>query len=287
MKKIFSLLIVLSLCFALTACGSDSEQTDSKGNEVTTSKSAAKEDKKESKEEKKESKESGDATTEAAASDGSGETTEVATEKAEDSSDPQPTGNSITVYNDDGVEVTLLENSDGTYSTNDGVLYYMGEDKVFRARGHEDLHLIVAIEEEEGTYEEQLSKTTITVFSGDGGEVSVTHNNDDTWSTNDGIVYYMGDDGILRAKGYEDLYTERPVYEETDEDDDEEVELENQSLGESMTVYYEDGTEETVTNNVDEGTWVTNSGTVYYMGDDGVLRAKGAPDLYTTNPAAE
>lgn len=222
MKKFLSLLIVLSLCFALTACGSDSEQTDSKGNEVTTSKSAAKEDKKESKEEKKESKESGDATTEAAASDGSGETTEAATEKAEDSSEPQPTGNSITVYNDDGVEVTLLENSDGTYSTNDGVLYY------------------------------------------------------------------MGDDGILRAKGYEDLYTERPVYEETDEeDDDEEVELENQSLGESMTVYYEDGTEETVTNNVDEGTWVTNSGTVYYMGDDGVLRAKGAPDLYTTNPAAE
>ena len=48
-------------------------------------------------------------------------------------------------------------------------------------------------------------------------------------------------------------------------------------------VYYE----ETVTNNVDEGTWVTSAGAVYYLGEDGVLRAKGYPDLYVENPTAK
>ena len=52
----------------------------------------------------------------------------------------------------------------------------------------------------------------------------------------------------------------------------------------TMTVYYSDGTEETVTDNGDE-TWVTSQGAVYYEGTDGVLRARGAEDLFIENPA--
>ena len=231
MKKLISLLIVLSLSFMLVACGSDNSRKESKDSEVTTSSSSDKKEKAEKtektdNEESKESKDSdkSDVSSESSESSESNESAE--SQKSEEStteaSEPSPTDNTIVVYNSDGEEVKLTENTDGTWTTEDGVIYYMGEDKIFRAKGYPNLYMIVTDTEE---------------------------------ST-----------------------------EESNADDDQ---FENQSLGNSMTVYYEDGTEETVTNNVDEGTWVTSAGAVYYLGEDGVLRAKGYPDLYVENPTAK
>ena len=57
----------------------------------------------------------------------------------------------------------------------------------------------------------------------------------------------------------------------------------SQSYGRSMTVYYANGAAETVWENGD-GTWRTSGGLTYYLGVDGVLRARGAADLYTYIP---
>ena len=39
----------------------------------------------------------------------------------------------------------------------------------------------------------------------------ITEYNDGTWRTASGVIYYLGTDGILRARGYADLYSSRPV----------------------------------------------------------------------------
>ena len=52
-----------------------------------------------------------------------------------------------------------------------------------------------------------------------------------------------------------------------------------ETVSNSIVAYYEDGTSETLVDNGD-GTYSTSSGTLYYLGDDGVLRARGASDLY-------
>ena len=51
----------------------------------------------------------------------------------------------------------------------------------------------------------------------------------------------------------------------------------------TLTAYHADGTAETLTEAAD-GAWKTKSGILYYLGFDGVLRARGAEDLYTVKP---
>lgn len=49
--------------------------------------------------------------------------------------------------------------------------------------------------------------------------------------------------------------------------------------GRTMTVYYDDGSPETVAQ-YEDGTWLAPNGAFYLVGIDGVLRAEGYPDLY-------
>ncbi|MDO4974575.1 MAG: hypothetical protein Q4E38_10250, partial [Eubacteriales bacterium] len=58
-----------------------------------------------------------------------------------------------------------------------------------------------------------------------------------------------------------------------------------QATGRTMTVYYSNGTPVSVTE-YNDGTWRTANGTLYYLGTDGVLRARGQLDLYTRYPSA-
>ena len=55
--------------------------------------------------------------------------------------------------------------------------------------------------------------------------------------------------------------------------------------GRTMTVYYVNGATEFVTE-YNDGTWRTAAGVAYYLGTDGILRARGAADLYTRYPLA-
>ena len=52
-----------------------------------------------------------------------------------------PEAGAVTAYYEDGSEVILTENTDGTYLTGDGVIYYLGEDGIYRSRGKADLHI--------------------------------------------------------------------------------------------------------------------------------------------------
>ena len=56
-----------------------------------------------------------------------------------------------------------------------------------------------------------------------------------------------------------------------------------QPTGRTMTAYYSNGLTEYLTE-YNDSTWHTASGVVYYLNTDGVLRARGAMDLYTRYP---
>ena len=114
---------------------------------------------------------------------------------------------------------------------------------------------------------------TITLYYQNGNTETLTEDTDGTYiAASNGARYYLGEDGVYRARGYEDLYTSKP---EASADS---------SAANTMTAYYENGTTESLTEDSD-GTWLAPNGARYYLGDDGVLRATGYLDLYTTNPA--
>ena len=50
-------------------------------------------------------------------------------------------------------------------------------------------------------------------YTADGAEIRLTEDSDGTWVSPDGAKYYLGDDGVLRARGYDDLFTTNPTEE--------------------------------------------------------------------------
>lgn len=60
--------------------------------------------------------------------------------------------------------------------------------------------------------------------------------------------------------------------------------VEPQPTGRTMTAYYINASTEFITE-YNDGTWKTAAGLIYYLGTDGVLRARGAADLYTYRPS--
>lgn len=174
------------------------------------------------------------------------------------------TGKTRTVYNQDGSTVDVSEYSDGTWRTAAGVTYAMGVDGVLRAQGQPDLYTV------KPAADGQPTGRVMIVYYADGSTVNVSQYSDSTWRTSAGAVYYLGEDGILRAQGLVDLYTYDPS---------------NMAPAAApKTVYAADGSAVSVTENSD-GSWSTASGAVYILGDDGVLRSQGQPDLYLSAPA--
>ena len=51
---------------------------------------------------------------------------------------------------------------------------------------------------------------SLTVYTSTGAAVTLMQQNDGTWKTPGGVLYYLGTDGVLRARGMEDLYTYNP-----------------------------------------------------------------------------
>ena len=62
---------------------------------------------------------------------------------------------------------------------------------------------------------ESPSANTMTAYRADGSAVILEDCGDGTWKDSDGLLYYLGEDGVLRARGAEDLYTDVPVDTET------------------------------------------------------------------------
>ncbi len=118
----------------------------------------------------------------------------------------------------------------------------------------------------------QPTGRTMTAYYINGSTEFLTEYNDSTWRTASGLVYYLGTDNILRANGAPDLYVNNPS-------------ALPQPTGRTMTAYYLNGTPVLISE-YNDGTWRTAAGVVYYAGTDGILRARGAADLYTYNPTA-
>ncbi len=127
--------------------------------------------------------------------------------------------------------------------------------------------------------DDQLTGKTMTVYYENGSSLLVAEFGDGTWRTWEGAVYYLGTDGILRGRNNPDLYTYVPSGTSSGSSADA-----SQSTGRTMTVYYSDGTSVLVREAAD-GTWLTPSEEVYYLGDDGTLRCTGEADLYTSDPS--
>lgn len=57
---------------------------------------------------------------------------------------------------------------------------------------------------------ETQAANTMTAYRADGSAVVLEDCGDGTWKDADGPLYYLGEDGVLRARGAEDLYTVKP-----------------------------------------------------------------------------
>ena len=50
----------------------------------------------------------------------------------------------------------------------------------------------------------------VTAYYSDGSEVLLTENTDGTYLSGDGVKYYLDDDGVYHAEGYDDMYVSAP-----------------------------------------------------------------------------
>lgn len=67
---------------------------------------------------------------------------------------------------------------------------------------------------EAGTATEAPAENTMTAYRADGTAVILEDCGDGTWMDDNGLRYYPGEDGVLRARGAEDLYGERKLSDE-------------------------------------------------------------------------
>lgn len=123
---------------------------------------------------------------------------------------------------------------------------------------------------EETPTEVQSTGKTVTLYYQDGSTETLSEETDGTYVASNGARYYLGEDGVYRARGYEDLYTSMP-------------EVSGSSV-KTVTAFYSNGTTESLTQQSD-GTWQAPNGASYTLGDDGTYHADGFQDLYSTNPA--
>ncbi len=64
--------------------------------------------------------------------------------------------------------------------------------------------------ENKGTDSKETAEDNVTAYFEDGTEEILKKDSDDTFLTEEGARYYLGDDGVYRARGYDDLYVNKP-----------------------------------------------------------------------------
>ena len=132
MKKFRGIVIAGLMMLSLVACGSD-DKAETKTTEATTAVTTEATT-------EATTQATTEATTQATTQAQTEATTQAQTEATTEATTAQSSGGTTDAYKDDGSVVTLTNNGDGTYSTADGKLYYLGEDGVLRARGEVDLY---------------------------------------------------------------------------------------------------------------------------------------------------
>ena len=113
---------------------------------------------------------------------------------------------SYVTYKEDGsVESETAEYENGTGT----IIFDGGSSFTWKGNQSEQENLVFAWAFE--TEDAGQSASTMTVYTADGTPVEVTEDSDGTWLTADQVRYYLGEDGVLRARGAEDLHLEKPA----------------------------------------------------------------------------
>ena len=178
---------------------------------------------------------------------------------------PRRTGSSAFAFYADGTVTYIYQRTDGSYELDNGAVYYLGDDGVYRSRGNVDLY---TQQPNPGPYRTGFC---MEVFYLNSNATTIYEMSDGSWMTEEGAVYYRGDDGVFRSRGNGDLYIQPP-------------ELGPTRTGYSMEVFYYNGNATTLYEMSDDS-WMTDEGAVYYEGMNGVYHCTGnGPDLYVTAP---
>ena len=129
---------------------------------------------------------------------------------------PRPTGNAMIVYYINGVTERVSSYSDGSWRTSGGIVYYMGTDGVLRSRDQQDLSPYNPIYNPStpsytppytpSSEQRDYSGEWRFAYTASGARVVVNNRGDGVWRSETGILYYEGTDGVLRARGADDLY---------------------------------------------------------------------------------
>lgn len=138
------LLIACCVTLGLTGCGGGSSTESDKKAEATTTTA---EDTKASEEAETEEAKTEEAKTEETEKQEAASNTKESTKTSEskpvsdaDIKNGNPEVGTVTAYREDGSEVLLTENTDGTYLAGDGITYYLGNDGIYRSKGQPDLY---------------------------------------------------------------------------------------------------------------------------------------------------
>lgn len=184
----------------------------------------------------------------------------------------RPTGNSMIVFYRNGSTERVSAYSDGSWRTSAGTVYFMGSDGVLRSGMNPELYTYNPSGGSSVT--PRPTGTALTVYNVYGGSEQVYSYSDGTWRSAGGVTYFMGNDGVLRASGYPELYTYNPNFAPTPA-----PAQDQQYAGEWRFAWTAGGARVTL-NNRGDGIWRSETGILYYQGSDGVLRANGAENLY-------
>ncbi len=117
---------------------------------------------------------------------------------------PRRTGIAVEVYYLNSNATILYAMSDGSFMTDEGAVYYQGDDGVFRSRGNGDLYM------EPPVLGPTRTGFCMEVFYYNSNATTIYEMSDGSWMTEEGAVYYRGDDGVFRSRGNGDLYIQPP-----------------------------------------------------------------------------
>ena len=132
-KKV--LLIVFCVTFGLTGCGTESATESGPQETITFDETVTTNEGAEIKLEQGKPEETASNTE---ASDVSGDNKRISDA---DIITGNPEVGMVSAYDENGAEIILTENTDGTYLTGDGTTYYLGEDGVYRSKGKADMYV--------------------------------------------------------------------------------------------------------------------------------------------------
>ena len=103
-------------------------------------------------------------------------------------------------------------NNNGTVNTDSAIITVQGAAGAGTGAGTNTGTGTVTASTGTDTAQHTPTGRTMTAYYADGSATTVSELSDGTWQTGNGVLYYLGEDDTLRARGYSDLFTYNPIY---------------------------------------------------------------------------